>query len=346
MLTDRELRAALAFPPSRRQIATMTPVDLLIYDGMDLMDFGGPWEVFLTANRLLERRGEPPAFDPVAFSPDGQPVTSYGGLTVTPTGHARGAGVLVVPGAIGSVEPAAETVRSSSHDVIATVCTGALALGDKLPDRWTTHWEDLRPGAINARGVDAGNVVTGGGIACGIDVGLHLVARYTDSALARLVARQMDYPWDFYGDESGGTDPVVVEQVVATDPATLYATWTSSEGLLERFGITANVEPRIGGRYEFLFLLDQPEGLRGGEGCRILAMEPDRLLVFTWNSPPGFVTRGQHTWVVLTFTPVAQGTLLRLAHWGHGQGPDWETNREYFRAAWQRMLDGAAEAFK
>ena len=323
----------------------MTPVDLLIYDGMDLMDFGGPWEVFLTANRLLERRGEPPAFDPVAFSADGQPVTSYGGLTVTPTGQPRGEGILVVPGAIGSVEPAVETVRTSNHDVIATVCTGALALGDKLPERWTTHWEDLRPGGINARVVDAGNVVTGGGIACGIDVGLHLVARYTDSSLARLVARQMDYAWDFYGDESGGTDPVVVEQVVATDPATLYSTWTSRDGLLERLGITANVDCRIGGRYEFLFLHDEPEGLRGGEGCRILAMEPERLLVFTWNSPPAMVTRGQHTWVVLTFTPVDGGTLLRLAHWGHGQGPEWDANREYFRAAWSRMLTGVAGAF-
>ena len=71
---------------------------------------------------------------------------------------AYGEGILVVPGAIGSVEPAVETVRTSNHDVIATVCTGALALGDKLPDRWTTHWEDLRPGGINARVVDADGV--------------------------------------------------------------------------------------------------------------------------------------------------------------------------------------------
>lgn len=34
-------------------------VDFLLFEGMDLMDFSGPWEVFLTANRLLERQGNP-----------------------------------------------------------------------------------------------------------------------------------------------------------------------------------------------------------------------------------------------------------------------------------------------
>lgn len=337
---------------------TNLSIDLLIYEGMDLMDFGGPWEVFLTANRLLKRQGQQPAFDPVAFSPDGAPVTSYGGLTVNPTGHARPGGVLIIPGTIDVAAATGnaalvEGVRSwaQGRDVVASVCTGAflLAAADVLPESWTTHWEDIpaldRPGAVHARVVDAGAVVTGGGIACGIDLGLHLVARFADSALARLVARQMDYSWDYYGDSSGGSDPVVVECDIATDPTTLYDMWTSAEALQERLGVTAVVEPRIGGRYEFLFLLDEPDGLRGAEGCRILAMEPDRLLVFSWNSPPGFPTRGRHTWVVLTLTPSAAGTRLRLAHWGHGQGPEWDANREYFAHAWQRMLDGVQRAF-
>ena len=31
--------------------------ELLVYDGMDLMDFGGPFEVLLTADRLRQRNG-------------------------------------------------------------------------------------------------------------------------------------------------------------------------------------------------------------------------------------------------------------------------------------------------
>lgn len=325
-------------------------VDFLIFDGMDLMDFAGPWEVLLTANRLLKRAAQPPAFDLVAFSPGDQPVHSYGGLTVCPTGGPRTGGVLVVPGLIDiptatGDEAIMAAVRDGQPDVIASVCTGAFLLdaAGLLPDRWTTHWEDIAalsaPGGQPARVVDTGPVITAGGIGCGIDLGLHLVARFCDPALARLVARQIDYPWDFYGDPGGGGTPVTVEREVAAAPQVVYQAWTSAQFL----GADRRVLPRIGGPYEIYFL-DAADGERGGEGCRILAREPDRLLVFTWNSPPGFPTRGQHTQVVVTLQPTAQGTMVRLSHIGHGQGPEWDANREYFAHAWPRVLQALADA--
>jgi putative intracellular protease/amidase/uncharacterized protein YndB with AHSA1/START domain len=323
-------------------------VDFLIFEDMDLMDFAGPWEVLLTANRLLERRGDPAGFSLAAFSPDGASVASYGGVRVAPTGPPRADGIVVVPGTI-DVDAALadrrlrQVVRetASGREVVASVCTGAFLLADAgLLDgmNWTTHWEDVAaldlPGGTTARVVDSGTVVTGGGLSCGIDVGLHLVARFADPALARLVARQLDYRWDFYGDPSGGVAPVVAEREIPADAAWVYRRWVSGEV----FGATVTAEPVVGGRYEVAFLDDAPDGLRGAEGCRLLALEPDRLVVFTWNSPPGFPTRGQHTWVVVTLTPVTGGTCVRLAHLGHGTGPDWDANREYFRAAWDRVL--------
>ncbi|MBK6763931.1 MAG: SRPBCC domain-containing protein [Micrococcales bacterium] len=331
-------------------------VDLLLFEGMDLMDFAGPWEVFLTANRLLARQGEAPAFSPVAFSADGIPVGTYGGVQVSPTGAPRTNGILLVPGTVDVATATADgdlvglvSTSAQGREIVASVCTGAflLSAAGLLPNAWTTHWEDLaqlgRPGGRRARVVDAGALVTGGGLACGIDVALHLVARSTDSALARLVARQLDYPWDYYGDDTGGSDPVVIEREVAAGPAEVYRLWTTQTGIEQFLGVTAVVDARVGGPYEYQFLADAPEGLRGGEGCRILALEPDRLVAFTWNSPPGFPTRGQHTWVVLTLTPSPGGTHVRLAQWGHGQGPEWDANREYFAAAWSRVLDALAE---
>ncbi len=324
-------------------------VDFLLFDGMDLMDFAGPWEVLLTANRLLERAGQPPAFDLVAFSPNGQPVCSFGGLVVTPTGVPRVNGALIVPGTIdvsaatGDAGIVAAVGNSENRDLIASVCTGAFLLdrAGVLPDTWTTHWEDIAAlgaaGGQRARVVDCGRIVTAGGIGCGIDLGLHLVARLADPALARLVARQIDYPWDFYGDPTGGTDPVVVEREIRASPAEVYAAWTTAEYL----GVERTVEARVGGPYEILFL-DAQDGERGTEGCRVLALEPERLLVFTWNSPPGFSTRGQHTWVTVSLTQSAGGTTVRLAHAGHGQGPQWDANREYFRTAWPRVLEALA----
>ena len=162
-------------------------------------------------------------------------------------------------------------------------------------------------------------------------------------ALARLVARQMDYPWQYYGDPAGGVDPVVVHRDVAAEPATVYRLWTTVEGIAQFLGVEAVVGDGVGGEYEYRFVADAPDGSRGGEGCRILALEPDRMVVFSWNSPPGFVTRGQHTWVVVSLEPLPAGTHVRLAHWGHGQGPQWDANREYFAAAWRRVLDALAD---
>ena len=151
------------------------------------------------------KAGEPAAFSMVAFTVDGEPVTSYGGVRVSPTGRAREDGLVIVPGVI-DVRSALDDVElmaviaASSGRTVASVCTGAFLLGHTglLAGReWTTHWEDVDaldlPGGQTARVVDSGDVVTGGGIACGIDVGPHLVGRFAGDELARRVARQMDY---------------------------------------------------------------------------------------------------------------------------------------------------------
>jgi putative intracellular protease/amidase/uncharacterized protein YndB with AHSA1/START domain len=342
----------------------MTTVHLLAFEGMDLMDLTGPLEVLLTADRLLERSGEAAAFRPVVVGRTGEPVAAYGGLRVLPDAAADAAvpDVLVVPGAItiaGVLDDewlVAEVGRcAGAGAVITSVCTGAFALAAAglLADRpWTTHWEDLPDLAQRwdravpgARVVDAGPVVTAGGLTCGIDLGLHLVARYGGAELARLVARQMDYVWHCFGDPSGGAEPVRLERSVAASPQQVYRLWTSAEEIRAAIGAGALIDPVVGGRYEWHFLADAPDGYRGGEGCRILAMAPDELLVFTWNSPPGTEIRGVHTWVVVQLLPEPTGCRVRLTHWGHGEGAAWEGNRAYFAAAWSRVLDRVAAHF-
>ncbi len=335
--------------------------ELLVYDGMDLMDFGGPFEVLLTADRLRQRNGAEPVFQPRIVSCDSQPVTSYGGAVLTPhSAPSARPEVLVVPGAV-DIDAALDDTRlrdaivaaAAEAEIVASVCTGAFLLSQAglLDGRpWTTHWEDLAalsaqiPGGRRSRVVDAGPVITGGGISSGIDVGLHLVARLADPALARLCARQMDYDWDAFAAGDGGRDPVITEAVVPADPATVYRMWTTESGVERFLGVDSVIDARIGGRYEFAFRHDAPDGSRGSEGCRILALEPQRMVVFSWNSPPGMATRGIHTWVVLTLQPADAGTRVRLAHWGHGQGPDWDANRQYFSSAWPRVLDRLADA--
>lgn len=192
-------------------------VGLLVFDGVDLLDVGGPYEVLLTANRLVQREGGDPPFEVVTVSPSGSPVTAYGGLGLTPTGAASEVGdldVFLVPGLI-DVDAVAkdETIiglirdRAASTELTASVCTGALLLahaGVLDGVTATTHHEDVPELAAligsdtvrTARWVDAGVVVSAGGLSSGIAMALHLVDRLHSRGLAVRTARQLEYAWD------------------------------------------------------------------------------------------------------------------------------------------------------
>ncbi len=133
---------------------------------------------------------------------------------------------------------------------------------------------------------------------------------------------------------------MVKEVKVAAPPLEVWSAWTSNEGIASWWGPAAtNVDLRIGGRFEILFTMDAPEGSRGSEGCRVLAYVPGESLSFTWNAPPHLPLRETNTWVVLSFTPAASGTSVRLVHTGFLTGPDWDDYMAYFDRAWSYVLD-------
>jgi transcriptional regulator GlxA family with amidase domain len=192
-------------------------IGLLLFEGVDLLDVGGPYEVFLTASRLVARDGGEPPFEVVTLTADGGPVTAYGGLGLRPQAAVANSGpldVVVVPGTI-DVDAAVGDERllaaidglAGATDLTASVCTGAflLAAAGVLDGRpWTTHWEDVdllaerigERGAVrDVRWVDAGEVVTAGGLSSGIAMALHLVDRFAGRERAERTARQLDYDW-------------------------------------------------------------------------------------------------------------------------------------------------------
>lgn len=193
-------------------------VSILLYEGVDLLDSGGPYEVFLTANRLALRDGDPAPFDIETVTTDGQAVTAYGGLGLVPSASGTSltdTDLLIVPGAIDPSIPCRDekllaliaSVNERATSTIASVCTGAFLLArvGLLDDKdWTTHWEDIddlteqigSSGAIRGkRWVDAGAVVTSGAISSGIAMALHLVERFADLTLATRTANQIEYEW-------------------------------------------------------------------------------------------------------------------------------------------------------
>jgi transcriptional regulator GlxA family with amidase domain len=192
-------------------------IGIVVFDQVDLLDVGGPYEVFLTASRLMERDGGLAPFEVLTLGVDAEPVTAYGGLRLIPDAVLDAAApvdVLVVPGAIAIDDVLADEAlmpavarAAAEPSVVASVCTGAFILGalGLLEDRpWTTHWEDVEALAarVGGRGegwvrwVDSGAVVTAGGLSSGIAMSLHLVDRFEGRELALRTARQIEYAWD------------------------------------------------------------------------------------------------------------------------------------------------------
>jgi transcriptional regulator GlxA family with amidase domain len=192
-------------------------IAILVFEQVDLLDVGGPYEVFLTASRLQVRDGAEPSFDVVTVGLTRNPVTAYGGLRLTPHHAIDEAGavdLLVLPGAVSIDDVLADDALMTAVDVaaqraqtVASVCTGAFLLG-RLGllegRRWTTHWEDVPDLAARITGtgeawvrwVDEGRVVTAGGLSSGIAMALHLVDRFAGRDLAVRTARQIEYDWD------------------------------------------------------------------------------------------------------------------------------------------------------
>lgn len=143
-------------------------------------------------------------------------------------------------------------------------------------------------------------------------------------------------------------NPVVKEVVVKSSPNEVFQSWASSEGIKGFLGCDSNVELRIGGPYEIYFGgADVPEADRGSNGCQVLSYVPGEMISFSWNAPPKFpAERAQRAWVVVSFAAERPGyTRVRLVHTGFGSEGKWPDVREYFDAAWGRVLGALKEHY-
>ena len=192
-------------------------VAIFIYDGAEVLDFSGPYEVFSTASRVANE-SEP--FRPFLVAETSDPVAARAGFTVVPHygfDNHPDIDLLVVVGGVHEpqlgrpqvVEWIAAQSKHAQH--VASVCTGAFLLakaGVIESQRVITHWEDIDdlrrqfPSLDvleEQRWVDAGSVTTSAGISAGIDMSLHLVRSFADEELAIRTARKMEYDWQDQG---------------------------------------------------------------------------------------------------------------------------------------------------
>jgi transcriptional regulator GlxA family with amidase domain len=190
----------------------MAPIRLigfLVFPRLTLLDLIGPYD----ALRRVKTMGIDPALRWTFLGTTLDPVDDSGTRVhvddLLPPPPLRDIDLLVVPGGFGVDElRASNAVREHlatwpAERPIASVCSGSLLLGDAglLRDRRaTTHHgreDQLRPlcaeVVTDQRVVDTGNIVTAAGVTSGIDLGLHLVARFWGDAARDRIAAQMEW---------------------------------------------------------------------------------------------------------------------------------------------------------
>ena len=196
--------AGAAEPP-----AAVNPGDvkvaILMFDGVQIIDFAAPYEVF-----------EQAGFTVYTVSKEGKQVTATQGLR-TLVDHsfasAPAANIVVVPGGhIHDAEKDAATLdwirrQAGPADHVLSVCTGSFILGSTglLDGKSATTFHRSFEGMAkqfpkvhivsDQRWVDSGKIVTSAGLASGIDASLHVVAEVRGMNVARSVAMRLEYDW-------------------------------------------------------------------------------------------------------------------------------------------------------
>ena len=115
-------------------------------------------------------------------------------------------------------------------------------------------------------------------------------------------------------------------------------------------GLSAEIEPRVGGKYE-LFWDPKDRENDSTIGCKVTAIQADKFLAFEWKGPKQFKhfmnTADPLTHVVVFFVPLSGRdkltTEVNLIHSGWGSSPQWMDAIRYFEAAWNSALQNLAK---
>jgi len=190
--------SAAAYTPPKR-------VAILIFDGVEIIDYAAPYEVFGSAH-----------YEVYTVARTKAPVTTFMGLTVTPKydfSDAPPPDILLVPGGGVDEVRADPSILKWVRDETAlakhtlSVCNGALILADAglldgLSATTTNYWIPRMRTAYpkihmvsDRRFVDNGKVITSAGLSAGIDGALHVIEVMDGKGEAQQVALGQEYDW-------------------------------------------------------------------------------------------------------------------------------------------------------
>lgn len=252
--------------PSQATMSTAAPakpvVAVILFDGVELLDFAGPGEVFAACGP----EDGPALYDVRTVGSSTKPVTSADAFTLTPRhspADAPDAAIVVIPG--GNVIPTMNDAalmgwikrQADRGAIMFSVCNGASVLaklGVLEGREVTTHHANIEILKLldpslrvrnDCRFIDHGSVMTAGGVSAGIDAALHLVERLHGTEVARRTAEGMEYQ-HWTGFAPGGGIAARSAEGSLSQPGRVYTTprWAIIEllAIIREQGVGAAVE--------------------------------------------------------------------------------------------------------
>ncbi|MGC5770928.1 DJ-1/PfpI family protein [Paenibacillus sp. ALJ109b] len=187
-------------------------IAFVLFDGLTFLDFAGFYDVINRLNFFEQTKGT--TWETCAITDQ---VTDESGLTlkvdrVKP--NLAEYDLVFVPGGMGTRKLRFDEAfvgwlrQAENVPLKVSVCTGSLLMGAAgflTGKKATTHpnvYELLEPyvaEVIQTRIVKDGNVITAGGVATSIDLGVYVVGLLAGQEAADNVKLQIDYPYDMQG---------------------------------------------------------------------------------------------------------------------------------------------------
>lgn len=185
---------------------------ILIFDGVQIIDYTGPYETFGHVYQNDEA-----AFNIYTVSEKTSAITTSMGMSVNPKYSFENAptpDVLLIPGGDVRGQLANPAVikwvqdKAKGAEVVLSVCNGAfiLAKANLLDGLEATTTAGLIPLLREAapkvkvvddrRFVDNGKIITAAGLSSGIDGALHVIEKLFGRGTAQMAALGMEYNWD------------------------------------------------------------------------------------------------------------------------------------------------------
>lgn len=199
-----------AAPSPEERAAARKKVGIFVFDGVQIIDFTGPYEVFGQAGMEVFTVAQ--SAEPIRTGMNMQVVPNYS------FDNCPDLDIVVLPGGGVGRHQRNEAVmkwvkkQAAATETTLSVCNGAFFLAEAglLDGKRATTFASLIPSlerlapkatiVRDERFVDNGKIVTSAGLSSGIDGALHVVSEYLGVGRTQEIATNLEYDWDPEGD--------------------------------------------------------------------------------------------------------------------------------------------------